>query len=324
MCFVILFPRTTLAQIVLGKDSLDSILNLDIEPEFPKPNQTVKLSISNNFFDLSRATIVWSINDKKVKEGRDVRSIEIQTGPLGTRTKIEIYIVPPNNGVPFTHTHVVYPGDVALVIQAKTFTPPMYKGVAHFAKEAEVRVAALPQFMFSNGNLIPAENLTYIWTHNKKILSETSGYGKSFVDIKGGFFGRPEVVKLLVSTDDGLQNAEVYTVIEPRNPQLIFYENSPLYGVLYNNAITDSYSMKEKETSFTGVPYSMTRAKSSAMTFKWSVNSEISGSGAGGDTITVRDESGKGGQSAVELFVTNSEKEFQEALGIFTINLLKQ
>jgi len=300
------------------------MINLDSEPKFPKPNQTIKLSISSNFFDLSRAIIVWTVNGKKIKEGKDVRSIEVSTGPLGTRTKIEIYIVPPNNGVPFTNTHYIYPGDVSLIVQAKTFTPPMYKGIAHFAHEGEARVAALPEFMSTNGTLIPAENLVYTWTHNDKVVQEYSGYGKSFVDIKGGFFSRPEIVKLGVSTEDNLQYAETYIVVEPKKPQLLFYENSPLYGVLYNNAISDNFSIKEKEVSFTGVPYSMTRTNNSAMSFKWSVNGKEASSGLGGDTITVRDESAKGGQSAVKLYVTNSEKEFQEAVGNFTINLLKQ
>lgn len=323
ICVFLFFPHSTSAQIVLDSDSINSRLNLDIEPEFPKSNQTVKLTISNFFFDLSRSTITWTVNGKKVKEGKDVRSIEINTGPLGTRTKIEISVVPPDNGVPFTNTHFIYPGEVSIITQAKTFTPPLYKGIAHFAHQGEVRIAALPQFVSEGGNLIPAENLIYTWTHGKKVLEDSSGYGKSFVDIQGGFFSRPEVVKLRVSTVDNLQESETFIVIEPKKPTLLFYENSPLYGVLYNKAITDEFTLKEKEVSFTGVPYSMTRTNNNAMMFKWTINGVAAGSGAGGDTVTVRDEANKGGQSLIKLSVTNSEKEFQEAFGSFYINLLK-
>lgn len=316
-----LFPFTGNAQ--LQADPIQTALSTTITPELPRPNEKVSIQTESFTFDLNRAIISWSINGKKQKEGKGLKSFDFTVGGLGSVTLVEVYIIPGEGNPPFSEVFKFYPTEVSLISEAKTFVPLFYKGKSPFSEESDLRVSALPNIVDKNGNMIPRENLIYTWTRDSRPVQEASGYGMSTYSLTGAFSGAPEYIGVTVSSEDGLLKASGSIQIKPTKPVLLFYENNPLFGILYNKAITTKFPMKEKETSFTAVPYGITRVGNGDVLFHWSMNNQPTQINQNGDTITVRNDSGAEGDSLIGLSIDNPKKIFQAIKSDFSVTLTK-
>lgn len=317
-----LFPFLGHAQI--QTDPIQTNLSTTITPEFPRPDDKVSIKIESYSFDLNRAVISWSLNGKKQKEGKGLKSFDFTAGPLGSVSTVEVYIIPGEGNPAFNTVYKFSPTDISLISEAKTFVPLFYKGKASFAEESDVRVSAFPNFVDKNGNTIPRENLIYKWTRDDRPVPEVSGYGMSSYLFTGAFSGNTEYIGVTVSSQDGLLQGEGSLSIKPTKPLLLFYENNPLFGILYNKAITSGFTMKEKETSFTAVPYGLTRTGNNDVTFHWTINGAPTQINQNGDTITVRNDSGASGNSLIGLSIENPKKIFQAVKENFSIVFNKE
>jgi hypothetical protein len=307
----------------LQADPIQTTLSTTITPELPKPNEKVSIQIESFSFDLNRAIISWSINGKKQREGKGVKSFDFTVGALGSASSVTVYIVPGEGNPPFSETFRFYPTEVSLISEAKTFVPLFFRGKSGFSEESDLRISALPNIVDKNGNMIPRENLIYTWTRDSRPVQEASGYGMSTYSLTGAFSGAPEYIGVTVSSEDGLLKASGSIRVKPIKPILLFYENNPLFGILYNKAITSKFIMKEKETSFTAVPYGITRVGNGDVAFHWSVNNEPTQINQNGDTITVRNDSGTEGDSLIGLSIDNPKKIFQALKSGFSVTLTK-
>jgi len=321
---IFLFPSASYAQVGLQTDKIQEILSTNIEPEIPRPNEKVSIKVESFTFDLDKALISWSLNGKKQREGKGLKSFDFTVGGLGTVSIVDVYIIPGEGNPAFNTVYRFSPTDVSLIAEAKTFTPLLYRGRAIFTGESEIRVGALPSFVEKNGNTIPKENLIYTWTRDNRVVPEVSGYGKNSFSFTGSFLGNTEHIEVAISSEDGLLQGEGSLTIKPEKPVLLFYENNPLFGILYNKAITSDFTMKDTETSFTAVPYGITRTGSDVVSFHWTINGEPTQINQNGDTITVRNDSGAGGTSLIGLSIDNPKKIFQMVQEKFSIVFNKQ
>ncbi|MCR4334391.1 MAG: hypothetical protein NUV47_01505 [Patescibacteria group bacterium] len=202
---------------------------------------------------------------------------------------------------------------VDLLWQTNTYTPPFYKGKALYTTQSTVTVVAVPS--------IKSNNLIYTWKQDYKVLGSLSGLGKDSYTFKGTVLSKPTTIEVEVSTaEDGLKATKDIT-LSARNPEPIIYEDDPLYGILYNKAITSPLALSKDEIVLLASPYffSTDVTGKNNLEYEWSINN---GNVADNTdrSIILRHEGDTVGSSDISLVVNNTVDFFQKTRFNFKVN----
>ncbi len=246
--------------------------NITFTPEFPGPNQTVTILVEDFSRDLNQVEIVWTVNGKIVKKGFGERRLEVTTGNLGSVTNVGL------NVGRATQNLSIRPAAVDLIWQADTYTPPFYKGKALHSNQDPLRVVAEPFFMNAQGVRLNPTTLTYRWFIDGKIQDRASGYGKKTFQYLPSILTKPYEVRVEVYSGDSSYKAASTVVIDDTQPEVLFYENHPLYGVLFNTALNGkSLILAEEEVSVIGVPlyFSKEQMATDFITYSWGLKNRL-------------------------------------------------
>jgi hypothetical protein len=305
LAFVFFDTKTTSAQI--NNQSVD-LTDFTITPKYPGPNETVKIKLENYAYNLDSIEISWYLNDQLQKKGFGEKNFEFNTSSTGSVSKIKA------SSANFTKEVVIRPASVGLVWQTKGYTPPFYKGKALYTYQSIVDIVAIPFFTNSSGEQTDPKNLIYKWSRNDTPLENVSGYGKNIFSTSGGVLAKPLKIGVIVSSLDGSIVAKKEIVLTNNSPEIIFYENHPLYGIMYNNAISTQFNLNKKELSVSASPFffDVTRKDDSKLSYEWSINNKNVANQDKPDSIILRrvDESNSG-SALLSLSIKNPEKILQ-------------
>lgn len=309
-------PSFSEAELLTSEDDI----HVKMQPELPKANQDVSINIESYITDLERAEILWYKNSKLIKRGNGETSFSFATSNLGTSDTITIQVKSSNAGL-ITKNIVISPAEVDLVWEADSFTPPLYKGKALNSHQSKIKIIALPNFVTENGNIIDSNNLIYTWKKDWKVQGNSSGYGKNILNIEGPQMFKDSLIILEVETVDGKLKAKGSINIEAYEPKIIFYENNPLLGVVYSQAISNQFNLRNEEIVITAQPFFFSSSDISKgnLEYNWSMNNrEISGSEKD-NSITLKQ--GKDtGVTNLRLEIQNVYRIMQFARNSFNIN----
>lgn len=265
-----------------------SPVDITINPSYPRPYQTVAVTIQSSLLELSASTVVVSVNGSVVERGTGVVTAYVRVGGAGERTTISVSVT--SNGQTYTKQLVIRPADVSLVIEPSSTTHPFYLGSGLVASEGSVRLVAVSDIRTSAGALVPASSLVYVWRMGDQILESSSGIGRSVLSATAPVRYRDADISVTVSTQDSSVVAQAQTTVAPVDPFIRIYRNDPLLGPLFDTAYAGSVTMLDVEETFRMVPYHF----ATRPLVSWAVNSVA---GGGDDDITVR-ATGNGAGSA--------------------------
>ncbi len=192
---------------------------------------------------------------------------------MGTLTTIEIDITT-HDGISITKKVPIQPEEVDLVWQGESYTPPFYNGKALYAYQGSVVVNAIPQII-QNKKLLDPRSLIYTWSQDDTPIQGASGYGKDSVMVTAGLIPEPIVVTVVVSSFDGQAVAKRSVSLTPQGPEIQVYEDNPLYGPLYNNALSSSIQLSGTQLKLKAAPYYMASShlhSTKTMAFMWNMN----------------------------------------------------
>lgn len=301
---------------------IEEQIYINVEPKFPGPNTDVTFSLEAYGTDLSKADIVWKVNGVITEKGRAKEKIVVTTGAIGKKTIVEISILP-INGVPVEKVFTLYPQALDVIWEARTYTPPFYKGKAFLSPEEEVVVAAIPDFRDTNGKFIQPGAVTYKWRNEGEVVSDAIGYGKNFFRARGGILLKPFNILVEATGDDGAK-AKNYLTIPFILPSVLLYENNPSYGILFNKSLGSRFTTANIENSFVAIPYFFgTDDKNFKLTYEWFVNDQKIFSSKERPTITLRNATKESGISRIFLRVGHTESFLQEATKNIDLELIK-
>jgi ribosomal protein L31 len=280
-------------------------LTVTINPDYPKPYQIVTVTPESTLFDLAASNITFSVNGQVVQRGTGSESASVAVGGPGSVTTITVTAV--NNGQTYTRSVTIRPADVALIVEPTSTTHPFYEGASLVGSQGRLRLIAVPDLRTSAGVPIASSNLVYTWKNGEQILQSTSGIGKSVLTGTAPVRYRDTVITVTVSSQDGSVVGRASALISPRDPIVRIYENDPLLGPRFENALVSSAGLSEDEGTYRAVPYYFT----SAPAITWEVNGNASqagqditvrpaGNGRGSAVLNVSASSGSIGQSASE------------------------
>jgi hypothetical protein len=199
---------------------------------------------------------------------------------------------------------------VDLMWQGDGYVPPFYEARTLWGNQTGITFLAIPYGFDSTTDLY------YKWYLDEDPIGTESGIGRNTFRFADSILSKPRQISVEL-----MRNKEVVAsateVVSPTSPQILVYENSPLYGYLFNNEIGEVYNMTEPESTFAAFPLLFkTTDKSSGVSYVWSTNS---GEGSRSNSVTYRSPS-TSGSSRVSVSATSINNPLQSAGRSFTVN----
>lgn len=309
--FTPFFVQTTAhAQIALG---VTENIALTISPQYPRPGDTVTVSLDAYTVNTIGATVLWYVNDVEQPDLRNERTISTTAGGLGERSEIRATIVHAN-GTSINTTTAITPTNTDIILEADTYIPAFYKGRALPSMSAPVRAIVITNTR-EGGD---AAAYSYDWR-----LDGSSMYG-------GPVLGKQSVNMTMPRYDDEVLSVVVYNTrgeaigrsalkLESVEPELHFYEDNPLRG-LSRKAIGSQYVLVGDEVSVHGKPYFLDATPSErGDTYKWNVNNTpVTNDNSDQHIITLR-KSDQGGLATIGFSIETIRQIPQLVEGFFSV-----
>lgn len=301
--------------------ALTNYLDVKTTPSNPGPKQAINVTIESYLTDLDKATITWSLNGKVVSSGQGKRVFNFQNGDNGETTRLSVSIKT-SEGDSFNKQFSWRPIGVTVLWEAGTYTPPFYRGKALLTPQAQVKMVALPDITTGLKNALDAGNLAYVWKKDGSVVSSASGYGKNVFIFPGPKPFANSKISVLASSSDNTTQSETRVGLTLSQPFILFYEKDPLFGTWYNHPINSTFNLNKKEFSISAEPYFFSKEDSDyqILNYNWSLNSRKVQNDS--KYITLRNNTGVQGTSAVSLSVSNSKQTFQAANNSFGVNFI--
>lgn len=287
------FALTAHAQGLPGDDPIALV----VTPQYPRPYQSVSISPRSTLLDLSASTVRIAVNGTNVYEGSGTQGAVIRAGGLGERTTITVSVTDPS-GRTYTKEQILRPAEVSLVLEPTSTAHPFYQGGGLVASEGRIRLVALADLRQENGTRLPASSLVYTWKLGDRILTDSSGIGRSTLIATAPVRYRNADITLTVTSPDNSLVGQARTVVSAVDPVTRIYRNDPLLGPNFDVALSGSFTMPDTEATFRAVGYFFAVPP----VFAWTVNGNTNGTDK---DITVRATGN--GQGRARLGVTATE-----------------
>lgn len=305
--FLICHPPVAHAQIT---SLLEPTLAIVLEPAYPAPGESFTASI--NSYSLTGRTITWAVDGDARPEATDKRAIELVAPEEGVVFRIRATIAEGSRN-PIVLNRVLVPGNVDVVVEAETVVPPFYKGMPLPGTGSEVRVIALPRLYNTAGALLDSDSLTYQWRVGNR--TALSGVGEQALTTT---IGRSDTfISLVIKNGSGEVMYEETRVVTPFDPVVLFYEQSPLYGL--SHTMVSSLNVTTGEVGVRAVPYYTSTNIFDNAQVQWTLNgAPITNPSASPDVITLR-RTGSGGVAEVGFSIRNLDNLLQHGTGLFNV-----
>ena len=133
---------------------------------------------------------------------------------------------------------------------------------------------AIP-YIYSGSSRLSTSKLQYEWYLNYEKVLNASGYGKNTFNFSIDNYN-DNVIGVKISNSDKSIVFEKNTRISTSDiePNVIFYEDHPLLGVLYNNPIVNTFSLLNDTINIIAEPFFFSKTKDEDISFEWNMNNE--------------------------------------------------
>lgn len=216
--------------IVKAQATLSGIV-ITTTPAYPIPDSNVTVNLETYQFDSDIANIDWYYNDKLIESGIGKKSINIKYPSLGQVAKVRVVArINDRNYVGGTQ----FGGSTVNILYEpiNSYTPAWYAGSAIPAEGGKVKLYA-EAYLYSNGKIIPRENLIYNWYINEEPQPNISGLGQSSPIIELDPIMGEAYVELKVKSLDGFYETNSSVRITPSAPELlVYYDNHDVFPLI--------------------------------------------------------------------------------------------
>ncbi|MEI6553084.1 MAG: hypothetical protein WCO09_00790 [bacterium] len=258
------------AQIKEIKEQLD----ITVSPEVPKPGEDITINVESYGLDLNSTNIQWMINGKEKLKGAGAKTFKFNVGNSGESRVI--LNISPKDQPQIVRFFIFNPSNVDLLWEAETYTPPFYKGKALLTTEASATMVAIPNFIDGNSR-VNDSNVVYKWSIDREVQGDYSGYGKNYFKYTTDVLPIDKEIEVEAypagqDTRKGVGTTQLTTL----NPFVLFYEDNPVNGVMFNYSLVDQIDLGSRTESKVSVfPYNFsTTDKNSNLDYSWYINSE--------------------------------------------------
>ena len=293
--------------------SLGQGLDITLEPRLPSPNTKATASLDDYSLAGQVSNIDWYINGKRIPESTNQRSIEFQTGEMGTKIDIEAIIKINGQGKRVLN-HTVNPLYLDIIVEPQTRVPSFYKGRSLPSVSSEVNYTAL-----LNGGAISPNNLIYKWKIDDQVIDGGGLRGKYKVAAPTSRWG-DSLLSLTVSDLNGNTLATKDIQITSVEPEILFYESNTLYGI-NQLPITGSLNLIGDSATINAEPYHLDiLTYNRPPLLEWKIDGSRNPNNSSNPyEITLARQGGQG-QSTVDFHVRNLTEFLQGGESSFNVN----
>ncbi|MDB5204555.1 MAG: seg [Candidatus Taylorbacteria bacterium] len=296
---------------------LEEQIDVTVDPKYPQPSDPVTITLDAYGVDLNNSDISWANGGKTLLQGKGERVLKTTAGKAGEIVTISATIAPPNSRQ-LVKTITITPQSVDILWEAKTYTPPFYKGKAMFSPQEDLKLVAIP-------NQISSSNAIYKWTQDGVVYADRSGFGVNTFKYTGDIISKP--TDFVVDVSDGNGNtAENFMAIAPTDPEVYIYENNPRYGILFNKDLSNLFDLgtnQEGNISIYPFFFGATDRASKNLEYKWMINNATIEVPTDQNDMTFRNTQNVDGKSQIDITVTNTDNFLEEIQKTTLINFQK-
>lgn len=314
---IVASPAYAQFDLIFGVD-----LTLELSPSHPTPGESVHARARSSLIDLSETQLAWRANGKTIAAGVGITEVDVPAGPLGSETRLTVTAL--EGELEFASAEaIIAPVELDILWEADSYVPPFFRGRAMPSAGTNVRMEAVPRFVRNNGSPVATRDLVFTWKRNGYVIAAASGRGKSTAIINSPPLFGADTISVEAKTSDGLLQGIASARTSSLQPELVLYQNHPVFGIAYHQALAAENRVPEIEATFAAVPY-YAQAKNpddGSLVYDWRVN----GIGIENDpehpsTITIN-ASGSTGRALIELALTHAFNLFLNSSGSWGINL---
>jgi hypothetical protein len=246
--------------------------SIKLSPELPPPHSEVRARLVSFAFDEDRAFIEWLLNGKRLGSGEGLKEVVFTVGSGGSVSILKV-IASPQQGGAVEREVEIRPQVLDLLVEARSFIPPWYKGARVATPSSLVRVTALAHFVFEGRALRP-ETLIYAWQINDEIRGDLSGRGKQSLTFLAPPAARQTKISLTVSSPLKTLEAHTETMVNTDSPELLFYQRRPLEGLITSLALSSTAPPAGAELLVEAVPFFANVSSLGELQFLWEYGGE--------------------------------------------------
>ncbi len=237
---------------------------IQLEPEYPKPESIVQVSLQSYSQNLQGLKISWYLDDVLIKEGNGLINLELTAPILGEQINLIIKI---NDTVVASRT--IAPTMIDILWEAQTYTPKHYKGRALPVDSSRVRAIAIPHL----GRDTDPQDLIYNWYKESRLLTKQSGRGKNtLITDSPGLYDDYHLAVEVTDIQGKVLGQNGVRIISTE-PELILYKTSPLLGTLFQNALSTKITQQQNiEQSLIAIPYYFSITKGQELSYVWRIS----------------------------------------------------
>ncbi len=302
-----------------GIPGVGTPVTIILSSENPRPGETMSLSAQSYNLDIDSAAMTWKVDGKTVASGNGIKRIEVVAGEIGTIKTVEVTALTVEGS--FVQSVEIRPANVDLLWESASYIPAFYKGKALFSYGGSYKVTAFTHITDRSGKRVDPKTLVYRWTKNGTLDDTASGYGKtSYVSIQLSFVRSGDEISVTVeNAADNFSFTESIT-ISPVDPEVVFYEKNPLYGIWLENALPPVLNLDRDEIAVEAEPYFFSsNSKTANLEYTWSLNDESVFNFDNKSTLILRKIEGESGTSNIEVNLSNGTHILQGASNNLTI-----
>ena len=322
---LVLIPISFSTAQSIPSDTNNAGVTLAISPENPEPGQSFAVTVESFTYDLDRSSISWLVNGSLKKTGLGIKTFNYQAGKNGEKTDISIEITTPDNQKIISSVSFIT-SNIDLITEALSYTPPFYKGKALNPNQGTVLIVAIPNFYNTNKTKVSTQNIVYTWKKDGTVLGSQSGLGRNTLMINGSVPIRDINIEVSATTADNSITSSKNITVTNTSPKIIFYEDSPIYGVMFNKAITKTVNLLSDEFKVNAYPYffNVGYTTSSNLNYTWSMNGSTIPNLDQVNSMLFRQDKKGSGSANVGLKIENTSRIFQFVEDSFNMIFQKQ
>jgi hypothetical protein len=300
-----------------GLRNLSNAIVISATPATPKAGDSVHFTVEGSVYDFPKDTITWTINGKTVASGVGQSSIDATIDQRGDPIDVVVSVTDATWGSAGSEVNIA-PLQVDILYDAPTYVPPFYRGRAMPSAGGSMRVQAIAHLTRA-GSVIPDSSITYTWSRNGTVLGSISGLGKSKIVIDSPNLYSSDTISVHAGASGDTISADASVVVPASSVTVQLYEDHPLYGITYFNALQSEVRPSE-EITVSAVPYFATVSSLSDPTlqFSWLLNDQTFSASSTKRSEVVLDAGS--GTAKLHLDVTSAKNFFMQGGGDWTFD----
>lgn len=286
---------------------------LEIQPEFPRPGETITATLTDHRGSSFGATVTWLVDGKVISTAENQRKTTLTAGKIGVPQTIEV-ILSKSGNTSESLKKIITPLYVDIVIEPQTRTPDFYIGRSLPSIGSIVNATAL-----INGSKVPASDLVYTWRIGQQVIEGGPIRGRNQVSYTTPM-GDRETLTVQIATTNGTIIARRSVSIPSVSPTIQFYELSPLFG-LNSKTIIDSIPLIGNSTVIKAEPYYLdSRVYNQPAISQWKIGGITTSNQSSNPYEITLQRSWSGGSTELEFQVRDTTQVLQGAKGSTRIN----